>query len=103
MKKINGAWQVRRTFAVLDYLSKINQLPDTISIEWSRRGDKVKIIYDIRTTNYESVMQHLVAAGVVIKQSFWSRLVGKINQYSDKIGRENAATRPGPCCNKPPK
>ena len=47
--------------------------------------------------------QIVEAAGVVIKQSFWSRLVGKINQYSDKIGRENAATRPGPCCNKPPK
>ena len=103
MNKIQNAWQVRRRFRVTNTSQQIHSLTGAADVSWNTRGDRISIIYDIRTIDYETVLQQLFDAGGVVKRGFWSRWLGKMYQSSDLIGRENASARPAPCCNKPPK
>ncbi|MBC8519957.1 MAG: hypothetical protein H8D24_06090 [Gammaproteobacteria bacterium] len=103
MKSNQNAWLVKRVFHVASSSGRLEQLPDVLDIVWNSRGNKLYLTYDIRTTDYLTVLNHLSNADVIVRQTFWSRLLGKFHQYSDRTGRENASARPAPCCNKPPK
>ena len=103
MNKIQNAWQVKRKFRVTDAPVQIRVLAGVDDVSWNRKGNRVIVIYDIRTTDYETVLQQLFDAGVIVKQGLWFRWLGKMHQSTDLIGRENASARSAPCCNKPPK
>ncbi len=103
MKSNQSAWLVKRGFRVASASKRVEQLPDVLELVWNSRGNKLYLTYDIRIIDYLTVLNQLSSAGVIVRQGFWSRLLGKFHQYSDRVGRENASVKPGPCCNKPPK
>jgi len=103
MNKRQNAWQVKRSFKVASTSGQIHSLTGADTVSWNQKRDRITVLYDIRTTDYETILQQLFDAGVVVKRGFWSRWFGKMYQSSDLIGRENASARPAPCCNKPPR
>ena len=102
MKSNQSAWLVKRRFHVTPASRRVEQLPDVLDMVWSSKGDRLYLSYDIRTTDYLTILNQLSSIGIIVRQTFWSRLLGKFHQYSDRIGRENASAPPAACCNKPP-
>ena len=107
-----GAWEVRRTFRVtnLDTLAEAGALKVALAglagvkaVSVDRARHRVAVRYDITRTDYLSIRNMLVNEGFPPPQGWWALRKANWIQGLDLTGRENAASNPSHCCNRPPR
>jgi hypothetical protein len=76
-------------------------LPGLIRIETDPRKTRLWAVYDVRHTDYATVVQALEKAGFALDGGWWSRRRLAWYRFQDINIRDNASHRPA-CCSKPP-
>ena len=103
-----GAWEVRRKIhleTAPDPETLARALDGCAGVKAFRLSPSRRLLtvgYDITITDYVEIRETLAKAGFRISDNWWHSRKARWFQSLDLTGRENAGTRPSPCCNKPP-
>ena len=109
--KLQGPWEVRREIRVPSISrpddanpveQALSQVPGVRGMSVDVPRHRLKVRYEITQTDYQSLERTLESIGFPPAEGWWARRRSKWFQTMDLTGRENAAVRPSPCCNKPP-
>lgn len=110
--KPQGAWEVRRRIRIpalrdpdtgVAVERLLSELPSLRAVGEDLPRQRVSVIYDASTLDYRTIIKALAQGGYPPLDSWWTRFMAGCYQYTDTNARENAAARPSPCCNKPPR
>ncbi len=109
--KLQGPWEVCRKIRIPAIAHPadarpveraLSQVPGVraLCVDIARR--RLKVRYEITETDYQAIEEALEGVGFPPADGWWARRRANWLQSLDLTGRENAAVKPSPCCNRPP-